>query len=214
MLKPIFIIFNGPPRSGKDTAKDSVARWLKDNYRDTYVANITFSDLMKSSLPILYGIDIDEWNERYNSDAKDEPWDKLFGWSQRQILISYAEEQLKRIHGTDVFPRLLKNKIESTMKRVWQEHRQQCVFLMDVGFDEEFKEFTEMVGKDRCMLIKIERKGCNFSHDSRKYIRERLTTGLMGYYNIINDANNVESWYRKVKDTVCVALNVQMMKVM
>lgn len=152
------IAFNGPPRSGKDTLK----RLIIDEFIDKNIKTYTLSDILIEATCVMYGIGRDEWDERYHTDQKDEPWELLFGLSQRQALIGLSEEYLKPKHGGDVIAKMF-------LKRL--EYFDECcdidVLLIDTGFTEEFKHIVNSFGRDNVMLIRVKREGCDYSNDSR-----------------------------------------------
>lgn len=197
-MKNIFVIFNGPPRCGKDTAKEAITSFYKSFVTTIEPVILTFSTVLQKAVPELYAIDKDEWDERYNSDEKDEPWDKLFGISQRQAVIELAEKHLKRLHGPDVFSDIMLNMVDKIRSNIHE--KDDVLFLMDTGFDEEFQAFVNRVGKENCLYVKVDRPGCNFDNDSRSYISQQYLSGVR-FVELMNDSTEQE-WFNRISESI------------
>lgn len=161
----LYIFLNGPARSGKDTIKDELRKFFKRfEPRDPFF-KVTASDMLQVGCASLYSIDWDEWSRRYNSSMKDSPWDKLFGLSQREAMISIAETHLKPLHGNDVMSKILINRLKSVTG--------EYVFLLDIGFQEEYDYYLEELGIDNCVLVHVEKDGKTYDGDSRSHVTPR-----------------------------------------
>lgn len=201
-MSEAFIIFNGPPRCGKDLAKETLKSFY-DNYSHNVTPIIlTFSTVLQHSVPVLYAIDLDEWKERYESDLKDEPWDKLFGISQRQAVIELAENHLKRLHGPEVFTWIMNNLIENYR----QQYDDKLLFLMDTGFDREFQSFVKNIGSDKCVYVRVDRPGKNFDNDSRSYISNQYLTDLKYIVRLENNGTE-KQWGETVLESLLPIIN-------
>lgn len=158
MNRPICIILNGPPDSGKDslarlfmTAVDCVHLEVKDK-------------LFQVAL-VVSGISHEEWFTRYNNrKLKELPWDRLGGLSQRQFLIKISEEWIKPIFGQDYFGR------QAAVAASKFIGFNQSVIFTDGGFPDELNTMLEVLGEDNVLLVRLHREGRDFSNDSRNYL--------------------------------------------
>jgi hypothetical protein len=199
-MKDFYILFNGPPRSGKDEAKLVVRSLLYQyfNKEDISPHIMSFSTVLQKAVPALYGIQQDEWDERYNSDMKDEPWKRLFGFSQRQALIQLSEDYLKKQHGCNVFAMIMTNLV-ANIKSQYGDMKNN-IFLMDTGFNAEFAMFVDYVGKDNCLLVKVYRPGSDFSNDSRRYIDAVYHQGVDTLISV--NSKGLDEWRSTVTDSI------------
>ena len=167
-VRPIkYVIFNAPPRSGKDTVKKMMEDWILYNVKGEVITTImTFSDVLKESCCSIYSISWPEWVDRYDSDEKDVPWDRLFGLTQREAMIKLAESHLKPLHGDDVMVKLFLQSVEY----LFDEVEVPVIVFCDVGFQNEYDTFINEVGSDNAVIIYIERDGCDYSFDSRSHV--------------------------------------------
>lgn len=147
------IFFNGPPRSGKDTI---VNRLLK---RYLYCENIKFSNPLKTALPVFFGLSKEQIDSL--ESEKETPKDYLLGKSWRETQISLSEDWAKKIFGSRVFGDITLNVVKNSPNQLF--------LISDSGFQEEAGSLIEYFGKDNCLLLRISRKGTNFSNDSRSY---------------------------------------------
>ena len=181
------IAFNGPPRAGKDTLKGLIV----DEFFDKNFKAYTLSDILIEASCVIYGIVRAEWDARYCTDLKDEPWESLFGLSQRQALIGLSEEYLKTKHGGDIIAKIFLKRLEK-----FRESGDFDVLMIDTGFTEEFKHIVENFGVDNVMLIRVKRDGRDYSNDSRSDVEPTDVNGkLIKNFGIINNSNSIE-WAR------------------
>lgn len=160
MNRPICIILNGPPDSGKDslarlfmTTVDCVHLELKDKL---------FHIALSTS-----GISSTEWFDRYNNRTlKELPWDKLGGLSQRQFLIKISEEWVKPVFGPNFFGKEAAKSANSYMRQGFGLN----VIFTDGGFPEELATMLGVLGEDNVLLVRLHRDGRDFSNDSRSYL--------------------------------------------
>lgn len=181
------IAFNGPPRSGKDTLKELII----NEFVDKNIKSYTLSDILIEATCVIYGIVRDEWDDRYCTDMKDEPWELLFGLSQRQALIGLAEEYLKPKHGGDIIAKIFLKRLE-----YFNESGRIDVLLIDTGFSEEFKHIVSKFGVDNVMLIRVKRNGRDYSNDSRSDVEPvDMDNQLLKNFGIIKNNYSIE-WAR------------------
>jgi hypothetical protein len=149
------IIFNGPPRSGKDTAAHAVWRALEN------AKIIRMSAPLKDGLRTIFNMTDDEaaWLEQYKEKASG----VLNGLSWRDAQISMSEEWLKRVFGRDVFGRIFTRKMQLT-------YGADVIINSDAGFDYEWVEPLRLIKPINTLLVKLHRPGFDYSGDSRSYI--------------------------------------------
>lgn len=148
-LPPRLVLFNGPPRSGKDTASKILSEllggppvyWLADHLC-TMVQRAHW---------------LDPHPKAYEG-VKDVPMPALEGKTPRQARIAFAERYIKPTYGADFFAKRLHESMPSTVK---------LKIIADLGFDEEMRLLEQ---HHRCVIVQLRREGCDFSNDSRKYV--------------------------------------------
>jgi hypothetical protein len=158
------ILFNGPPRCGKDTASNFLGSRHGINNTIPMKFAAPLHAAAKSCLPessLLY----------YSEEHKDEIIPAL-GVSYRQLCINLSEDHFKPTYGVDIFGRLAAASISSFE----QEKQRHCVLnettyiFSDSGFAYESQAVIDMAGPENVTLVRIYREGCSFSGDSRSYI--------------------------------------------
>ena len=163
------IILNGPPGSGKD----AMAHWItKLSYE-----HLCFKDDMFKMAIALSGVTDLEWFERYNDrELKDAPWDAINGMSQRELMIHLSENVIKKVHGPGVFGKLLAERVCPDTDYV----------VSDGGFPEEIQALADAVRETHdVVVIRINRPGCTFDFDSRRYVYPSELEGVRGF-EVIN----------------------------
>lgn len=174
------IFFNGPPKCGKDEA----AKFLRANWdaldlpgnpilrRFSHPNKMAFAGLVDAK------IDADGNVETWEA-AKDHPHPLLNGKSYRQWQIDFSEKFMKPLYGDDIFGRLFVNAVH--------DKTNSSVYLVpDCGFEVEPETVVTLLPKARVFLIRIYRRGCDFSLDSRSYIE----APSIPYENVYNIHNN------------------------
>lgn len=165
------ILLNGPPRCGKDTVGEMIARKIPG----TRVYK--FAEALKCATHDLYGslhhLGRQDKREaaRYES-VKDQPQDDFFGLTPRQAYIAVSETLLKPLHGTDFFGRVLVEKILLERPRL--------AVVADSGFREEAVPVLWETGFI-CRILRLHRPNCTFDGDSRSYWS---TKDLPGAYTV------------------------------
>jgi len=185
------IIFNGPPRSGKDTACNYLKEKLGDKARI-----VGFKDPLIELTARFYGLTtsafLQQYDERFSADFwyKDVSRSWLGGQSQRQALIHVSENVVKPVFGDNVFGDALVHKIESD-----SEHD---LFLVPgSGFESELLPLCHCFD---VTVVKICRSDCNFDGDSRSYLKawdyKIKNNGTIGEFehqmNIVSMAEELE----------------------
>jgi hypothetical protein len=158
MLK--IILFNGPPRCGKDTAALHCFRNLPKH---------NFGIFDRMSMPIkrafaaTVGLNISGTGDVEHWEARKEEVIPGFGVSYRQWQIDFSEKFMKPLYGNDIFGKLF-------ISRQKRQHREAVVFVPDCGFNTEYEALATEYGEENVLVVKIFRDGTSFSGDSRNYI--------------------------------------------
>ena len=148
-----FVIFNGPPSSGKSTFAPELARQLRVHLAPDQVCMDSFAAPMKHYIATAMA-----W--QYQEMKKERPEAVLQGYSIREFLIDLSERYMKPRYGDDVFARLL-------LYRILRRNPQpRFVVVDDCGFDEEITALT------RPFLVRITRPGTSFKGDSRNFVSQ------------------------------------------
>lgn len=148
------VLFNGPPRVGKDTAADAVLENFPGSER---VKNTTPMDRALQAMFNLNNIEYRLLRETY----KDDPHPIFGGKTMRQVLISMSEDWCKPFFGKSVFGKIM-------VSRFLPDSR--LLVCSDSGFEEECVPYIEKLGAENILLIRVHRTGCDFSNDSRSYL--------------------------------------------
>ena len=173
------LLLNGAPRSGKDT----VAKMLK-NASSSSVHLEKFALPMKLSVPLIYGVPRDKWEDELDTERnKDLACTDFFGKTPREVQIALSEDFLKPMHGKKIFGELLARRLKGLEGRSMLE----CVVVSDSGFYDEAKEIIDLFGVDRVQLWRIHREGCDFKSDSRSHVK--LEEDGVDCYDIDNNGS-------------------------
>lgn len=145
-----FIVFNGPPYSGKTTiARETAIRLRNKGLR---VVSDSFAAPMKHFIAATL-------SQPYVEMAKDVPRVELSGYSVREFLIDLSEHYIKPRYGDDAFGRWL---VHRALKH--PDGLPDVVVVDDSGFGPEFDALDEK------RLIHVVRPGKDFTGDSRGYL--------------------------------------------
>lgn len=149
------VLFNAPPRAGKDTAANVLLSHLDVGEK------IKFSDPVKRGTHGAYGL----WHAGVDffEDRKDQPCDEFLGITPRQAYINFSEKLMKPVHGPDVFGKLFVRTVGTSSSKV--------ILVPDSGFYHEAVPAIEAYGADNILLVQIFMEGRNFDNDSRDYIK-------------------------------------------
>lgn len=184
------ILFNGPPRSGKDTAALRVQKTFSNINADTWIGFDRFAMPIKAAFAGVVGADMDEYGnvEPYESTKDDViPW---LGVSYRQWQIDFSEKFMKPLYGNDIFARLFVQRNQNTGAS--------AIVVPDSGFLEEAKPVADAFGVENTLLIRCHRLGYDFTGDSRSYI-----SGISPHeVDVVNDTT-LDEYYKKI--TIIVA---------
>lgn len=153
---PKIVLFNGPPRSGKDTCTKMALEYLGRR-----AVHYRFAAPLKDAIHGLFGIGgiiIEHFDA-----VKDEPQESLFGLTPRNAYIWLSEDVVKPKFGKDFFAQVAVNAI----KRITDER---IVVISDCGFADEVDSLVKAFGLQNVALVFLKRNGTDFANDSRSYI--------------------------------------------
>ena len=182
-LQKTFVLFNGAPNSGKDTAADLMCdvifgEGVRLNFKDAlYKETAKFFNV-----PLPIAVDLFKSRElkelpsrrfKLGLDLSNVSWVKrMFLWlrgykpkylSPRQALIHVSENVIKPLYGDDFFGQEMLKAAESFLET-------EFVFAGDSGFLSELEPLVEAGHK--VVVIQMHRNGCTFKGDSRNYIEQ------------------------------------------
>jgi hypothetical protein len=152
------ILFNGPPRSGKDTAADRLAHSFG-------AYSFKFSAPIKAAIRAAFGLCDDE--VEYAESIKSESTALFHGNSYRETQISFSERWMKPTFGIDVFGHLAARHLRSVIAK---DPGKSLYVCSDSGFAEEAEPVVEIFGPGNVLLVHVHRDGCDFAGDSRSFI--------------------------------------------
>lgn len=168
------ILFNGPPRSGKDAA----TKFALDYFGKRGV-HLRFAAPLKDAVHGLFGmpgIMIEHFD-----GIKDQSSSLFFGMSPREAYIWLSESAVKPRFGNDFFAKVMVNRIRTITYPG-------TVIISDCGFREEVDELIKAFGKENVAIIYLKRKGTSFEGDSRDYV----THVECEQYAVTNDGSLIE----------------------
>jgi hypothetical protein len=192
------ILFNGPPRSGKDTA----AIYLYENWEAfPWSSGMCLFHRMSSPLKRMFAAmtnsELDEYDNNLTYEKmKDNDLRFLNSKSYRQWQIDASEKFMKPLYGEDVFARLFVNYVAmhpgADEDTTW--------VVPDCGFEVEAAGLKRYLPEANVFLVAIHRAGCDFSKDSRGYITGLTLPGSRRYS--INNNGTKEAFEDSIADLV------------
>ena len=152
----MIVLFNGPPKSGKDAAADY--------FKDKGWKHLSFKYQLYKETCKYFGCDYEWFMERYDDrSVKEVPHIDLGHMSCREAMIYVSEKVIKPKRGLDYFGQLVANEIDL--------NKDYCI--SDGGFIDELKPVLKKVGSENFVLVQITREGHDFSSDSRRYFNSK-----------------------------------------
>lgn len=159
------ILFNGPPRVGKDTAVRLALGYLFQNAAYLKAQRMSFADPLKRTTHQLYGVF--ESPTHFAGENKDEPTTSFFGKTPREAYIEVSEKMVKPVLGDQHWGRVAS---------VYMQRQGHCnLFLFsDSGFVEELRPLVMRFGPTNIAIVELtgtrDGEPCTFVGDSRDYI--------------------------------------------
>ncbi len=147
----MFVVFNGPPKSGKSTATPLLMRLLRQTLNPEMVMPESFAAPMKHFVSAAM-------SAKYHEMNKDRAEAVLQGYSVREFLISMSQQYMKPRYGDDIFGRLLHHRV------LRRDPAPRFVVIDDGGFDAEVECLPRLV------LVRLTRSGTSFVGDSRNFL--------------------------------------------
>jgi hypothetical protein len=156
------VLFNGPPRSGKDTATDLV----HSAYRRDAVP-MKFATPLKAVTRSFAEFMGDQHGNVLSNEpgVKERPNKFLLNKTPREFQISISEEWMKPVFGSDVFGQIAVQQV-----KLYPEWQTRMFLFSDSGFRDEAAHLVNVFGADNILLVRLHRMGCDFTLDSRSYI--------------------------------------------
>lgn len=152
------VVFNGPPRSGKDT----LAAFIRGV---TKAKPMEFKRKLIELALMISGVSSSDWEFWYQKD-KEQPHNDLGGHSCRSFLIMVSEEMIKPHMGSDYFGLAAANELEMYLPG-------HGVVFTDSGFSAELQCVVNVAGAENVIVVQLQRDGTDFSKDSRVYLSPR-----------------------------------------
>jgi hypothetical protein len=148
----MIILFNGPPRSGKDAAADY--------FKDKGWKHLSFKYQLYKETARYFDVDYDWFMERYDDrSVKEVPHADLGHMSCREAMIYVSEIIVKPKRGLDYFGQQVANEIDLSKNYA----------ISDGGFVDELIPIINKIGDNNFVLVQLTRDGCDYSTDSRRY---------------------------------------------
>ena len=148
----MIVLFNGPPRSGKDAAADY--------FKDKGWKHLSFKYQLYKETARYFDVDYDWFMERYDDrNVKEVPHMDLGHMSCREAMIYVSEIIVKPKRGLDYFGNQVANEIDLNKNYA----------ISDGGFVDELIPIINKIGDNNFILVQLTRDGCDYSSDSRRY---------------------------------------------
>ena len=185
----IAVIFNAPPRAGKDTLAALLPAYLSGPVRADFFKRVLFETTDARTLhDFRDALEEGFWGSDAYDALKDDPLYELmlddgFVGTCRECLIHVSEAVVKPAYGKDYFGRQLAKDLLPGYN-----------LISDGGFDEELESVRQAA--DYTMVIRLYREGYTFAKDSRDYIDDAMHPGVAFCDFTIEDETPGESAQR------------------
>ena len=171
--KPLVVLFNGPPRSGKDSACEIIMKHFPEVHY-AYFKEVLYRETAK-----ILGLDFNFWAKVcQNGDLKDLPMLTMSAgetcalMTPRDILIYLAEKVLKPKYGRMFIAQSTADTIAELIQFQQEQSNEAAVIVVpDLGFDYEIDTVREMLPNAHVISVAIHRPGFTFEGDSRNYVK-------------------------------------------
>ncbi len=146
--------------------------WESHHYHPYH---LKFADPLKTAAHALFGLS--GMGAAAFEGRKEIGIPEFAGYSPREVYIAMSEKLAKPLWGKDFFGKIFVKQIKFYRKMLREvckdDQREIVVICSDCGFLEEISPAIEAFGVPNCLLIRIERNGCDFKSDSRAYVHGR-----------------------------------------
>lgn len=179
-----FVIFNGPPRCGKDTASRMLVAHM-DSYITTPVMEESLSMPMRYSMFGLLGL---TYSDEFYESLKPTTIPAL-NVTGRQHMIDISEKFLKPVYGQNVMARLLIDRVHDFPG---------LVLVRDGGFQNEVEALIDFVGEENVFVVRVKRIGTTFDGDSRHWVNHPnpdMQMDLLNHGDLDSLQREIESLY-------------------
>lgn len=150
----MIILFNGPPKAGKDLAADF--------FKERGFKHLSFKYKLYEETIKYFNVQREWFMERYNDRSlKEVPTYHLGNMSCREAMIYVSEEKIKPRYGLDYFGKQVAEEI----------NLKENYCISDGGFIDELIPVINKVGQENFILVQLTRDGCDYSADSRRYFQ-------------------------------------------
>lgn len=153
-----FILFNGPPYCGKDTAAQILGDILSAKTKYV-IEHIKFAAPLKKMAQIFTHLDLDD---PIQYDTFKKTTITSMGITGRELMIKFSEEFIKPQFGDDYFGKYLVNNLSASEPTIY--------LISDSGFQSETVYLVKSVGEDNVLVCNIHRPSTSFEQDSRNRI--------------------------------------------
>ena len=143
------VLFNGPPRSGKDTC----AKMLAERFD---AQHLKFANALKNAVHA--ALELGDIPVDYFEDWKDQL--SLNGRTPREVYIAFSEDFIKPLFGRDYFGKRLADAIAASPHEKF--------VISDGGFEEEVEAIRQVAD---LKIVRIERPFTSFDKDSRNFLK-------------------------------------------
>lgn len=150
MMSKIAVIFNSPPKSGKDVC----CSYLSEKYGWNH---LEFKEQLFIATCERFNVSLEWFMDGYNNN-KEFPQSDLGGFSKRNALIDTSENHIKPKLGKSHFGKMLAASLEEGIN-----------VISDGGFREEFDPVYEAT-EGKMIIVQVSRPGTTFENDSRNYV--------------------------------------------
>lgn len=191
------LLVNGPPRSGKDTVGDIVKELVPDALVTKFAHSLKcathalYCALHGNQRPIFWD---SATNDAFYEQRKSEALPRFYGRTPRECYIAVSELLLKKVHGESFFGELLAARIANSGAKF--------AVVTDSGFLPEALALIDEFGPENVAVVKLRRKGCDFTGDSRGYIR---LPNPNSNFRLEND-NDIPALRKRVRDLLLPAI--------
>lgn len=181
------ILFNGPPRSGKDTAAALLDAILSRNRLPCY--KYKFAQPLKDAVHSLFGMP-DIMVEHFDA-VKETQIKQFFGMSPREAYIWLSEKCAKPKFGNDFFARVAVNHLKQLGGVT--------IVISDCGFQAEVNAMVEHFGSENVALVHLLREGTSFEkcNDSRRYVDHAVNRSY-----VINNNGTLSDFSESIEKTL------------